>query len=342
MSSKREINIEALRLILMLMIVMLHVFTVGIKNSTDQHSYLFFLELLLTSFFVVGVNCFVFISGFYGIHFKLKSLVTLLLQCLFYSISILIIFMALGYNIKSINILKAFLPISGGVWWFMSTYVALYIISPIINASFKVLSKNQAITILVGLLILNTVSSFIFDNTYIGSNGYSVFNFITIYYLARCINVYDIKLKYPVFAYVISSLLIFFINAVLCYLTNKTLLPALRYSNPLLLLSATSLFFIFKNIRFSDKFNIIYKLAPLSLGVYLIHNHNLVWTELVLVIMKIRSLYSESPFLLITLLFLFSFSVFILCLFIEKLRQIICKPIIQFLFNKVGLLKAEP
>lgn len=57
----------------------------GGDEVTVQHS--FFLYGFLLTLFVPATYCFVFISGYYGITFKLKKLLSLLLGCFIVSIS---------------------------------------------------------------------------------------------------------------------------------------------------------------------------------------------------------------------------------------------------------------
>lgn len=92
----RESGTELLRILLMLMIITHHLIVHGAKlellgsNSllidSRTNPYPF-----LNSFFVIGVDGFIFISGFYGINYKLKGLVNIILQVIFYSLVLLVL-----------------------------------------------------------------------------------------------------------------------------------------------------------------------------------------------------------------------------------------------------------
>lgn len=91
-TKQRNTNIEILRFILMCFIFFWHILVHGYNlkqlggdEVTVQHS--FFLYGFLLTLFVPATYCFVFISGYYGITFKLKKLLSLLLGCLIVSIS---------------------------------------------------------------------------------------------------------------------------------------------------------------------------------------------------------------------------------------------------------------
>lgn len=335
---ERSSNIELLRLVLMLMIVMLHVFRLELHNNINNTG-LYVSELLLTSLFFVGVNCFVFISGYFGVKFRAKTIVSLLIQAFFYSIGILLITLALGYKLGLKDYIEAVFPISSsltyGTWWFLTAYIALLFIAPLLNYSIEYFNRKQMTIILVGMLFMNCFSSFIFDNPYISGDGYSIYNFITIYVLARYINKYQVRIPKPFLIYLGASLLIFGITLFFNLEMGRMIEPGNRYNNPLLILAAVGLFFTFKNMNFSSK--IINSIAPLSFGVYLIHNHYLIrrlfFEE---AIQKITHLYYENCMLLIGTLTLFSVSVFLICLGIEKIRQLICTPLVNKIEKKIN------
>lgn len=334
----RSSNIELLRLILMLMIVMLHVFRLELHNNINNTG-LYISELLLTSLFFVGVNCFVFISGYFGVRFKSKTIISLGIQALFYSVGILTIAILLGYKPEIRDYVEAVFPISSsltyGTWWFLTAYIALLFIAPLLNHSIEYFNKKQMTIILAGILFLNSFSGFIFNNTYISGDGYSIYNFITIYVLARYIHKYQIRIKKPFLIYLAASLLIFGITLFFNLEMGKIIEPGNRYNNPFLILAAIGLFFTFKNLKISS--NAINTLAPLAFGVYLIHNHYLI-RKLFLeeAIQNLTNLYRENYILLIGLLILFSIAVFLICLGIEKIRQLICTPIVNIIEKKIS------
>ena len=73
----------------------------GGDEVTVQHS--FFLYGFLLTLFVPATYCFVFISGYYGITFKLKKLLSLLLGCFIKQY-------ALALHLRLQNSWKAYCP----------------------------------------------------------------------------------------------------------------------------------------------------------------------------------------------------------------------------------------
>ena len=84
----RKSSIEVLRFFFMFLIVLQDVFVHGLHYQNDTYSTYPCLNILLLSFSYVGVTGFMFISGYYGIRFKLNSLISLFNQVLFWSVII--------------------------------------------------------------------------------------------------------------------------------------------------------------------------------------------------------------------------------------------------------------
>lgn len=276
---QRDSNIELLRILLMFMILMLHGYgiTAGMIERTNNLG-LYIPEGLIYSLTVIAVNCYIFISGYFGMKFNLHSFLSLITQLLFYSLGIVVVMTILGTDVSSKFLLRSIFPVSGKIWWFMSAYVALYLVAPFLNAGLEKLTKKQFQFLIFGLIWLNTIGSFYFHNDAIAGNGYSFFNFVVVYFVARYIKLYNVNFRFPFVIYLGCTLFCFAID----YFVNVQLgiskfgSPTGDYANPLQLLAATAFFLTFKNIKpFFSKF--INKVAKLALAVYLIHVNGLVW-----------------------------------------------------------------
>ena len=78
---QRQSNIELLRIISILMIVIHHVLVHGIYNSVNN-STLHFID----SFVIYGVNIFLLISGYFTLNLKWKSVINLFWICSFWKL----------------------------------------------------------------------------------------------------------------------------------------------------------------------------------------------------------------------------------------------------------------
>lgn len=89
MGDNRNSSIELLRILFMLLIVILHAYCHGRQVIVeDIHSMGKSLQTVHHLVFYILGNCgvtgFVFISGYYGIHFKQNRFLNLVLTCVFY------------------------------------------------------------------------------------------------------------------------------------------------------------------------------------------------------------------------------------------------------------------
>lgn len=106
----------------------------------------------------IGVILFILISGYYMIEskFKINKLLKLWIEIFFYSVGIEIFFILIMKKEFSIsNIIKSFIPISNNNYWFMTSYFAMYLISPFINKIIKSndTDKNRKILIILFIIL---------------------------------------------------------------------------------------------------------------------------------------------------------------------------------------------
>lgn len=329
--NKREPNIELLRMVLMVMIVCYHFFSLYIKDTYHSNQLLFFTKLFFTSITAMAVDCFVFISGYYGLKFKLKQVITLALQAIFYSyICFTILYFVKPELINSTIFFKYLFPVSSSLWWFVTTYILLYFIAPFLNEGIKKLSKIQYQIILIGFLYLNCFSNFLFD---LDMAGHLV-NFIFIYLFARYINIYKVTISHPFIIYTLLILSIFIINAGATILLANPVISASRYTSIFCILSAACLFLGFKKIKI--KSNIAFKIAPLCLGVYLFHFNYFMWNMVIMqLLFSIEKNYQYNLILFTILYTTLALIVFVLGIGFEKIRQIICQPLLNFIGKKI-------
>lgn len=333
MSKERNTNIEALRLFLMFSIVMVHLLTRQILFSEVNN--LYYVDLFFTSFVIVSVNVFVFISGYYGIYFNLRSLVKLIIQALFYSVSLYIFsILFLGDKFSIWEFIKMLFPFSSTVWWFMSAYIGLYAISPILNIAFDKLSKKKMKWILVSFLYLNCFSCFLYHNNVLGADGYTFFSFVVLYCLARYLNIYKVSIKYPILIYFTSCILIFIINFIVSHFSKALIYTVISYNNPLIILGAVALFY--SVLKFRPSYNAtINKIAGYSLAVYLIHSHPYISDRVKGVGLFIMNRTNNDEILNILFLFLWGIIIFVVCLLVEHIRLYLFKPISQLVDRRL-------
>ncbi|MDQ0196275.1 acyltransferase [Paenibacillus wynnii] len=335
---KKDLNIELLRIILMLFIIMHHLLLNGFglrgitMNNYDQ------LNILwggINAFLVVAVNIFFIISGYYSIRISMKKIVNIALMVYFYFILISLCFVLLGKEQINIDLIKSVIfPISS--YWFILVYIILSVFSPLINKMLENCNKVMLTHFLISAGLIFCVYGFIIENPTIGvNNGYSLifafFLYIIGYYLRHHFNRNKNKYVFLLVYFVISGF-----NGLLAmlfiFLDKGTVAWTLyNYNNPLVVIGSVSLFLYFKdlNIENNKLSRTIYYASNSVLAVYIIHSSSSVATYFN---QFLRNYSIKLNFLLNTVfLLLYSIAIFCVCAFIEEMVR---KKLFLNIFNK--------
>lgn len=281
---KRDYNIELLRIVLMFMIVLLHMVSHGlefipslINNSGNTKINLFHIGVFNLT--IIGVNTFVFISGYYGIKYKLSNVFGFAKQALFTSLCILLVYWLFYKNVSIRFIIQSFFPILSNYWWFLSTYVLLYFLSPFINKGIEILDEKKLRNVIIVLFIFNCVGGYIWG-TFNANSGYSILNFIFLYFLGRYMKLYDIfqYIERPILYYVVLFAITYSVGTYLYQHHHyKIFLKFYDYNNPLIVILSVLFFCMFRNMKINIDIRF---LSKLTFGVYLFSDNDLVRNNL--------------------------------------------------------------
>lgn len=191
----RQSNIELLRIISMFLVVVFHANFSSIGYPSANEFVLRPLstgvQIFLAQSSIICVNLFVLISGWFGIHVRLKSLVSFLFQWLFFSIILLLCYPLLqGDNIPSIT--KLFYDIiSMNRLWFVPSYLGLYLLSPVLNAFVELSTKLQFKIVLIAFFSFEFIIGWLLNGANgIFMGGASPLSFVGLYLLARYMRLY--------------------------------------------------------------------------------------------------------------------------------------------------------
>ena len=140
---------------------------------------------------IVAVNCFVMISGYFRIKPNRKGIVNLWLWLLFYSV----VSFGLSIWLKPeqsllIGLKRIVFPLSESGLWFIVTYFALYLVSPLLNKAIEHQSKREKSLTLFLLLIVDDYLGYMHQSKEITIDGYHLFHFIVLYFLGSWISEY--------------------------------------------------------------------------------------------------------------------------------------------------------
>ena len=259
---ERNSNLELLRIVSMLMVLILHFnarANVGLLSFTHELSIQYLLGYILECFCIVAVNCFVLISGYFGIRLKVRSVLKLYMRCFLMGLLGYLLYIWLTPDILSINpLLGRLMAFTHNHWWFVISYVCLMLLSPILNGAVKALSKKQLLlsVILFAVVILYFGWYKHLENT---NSGYSFINFVFLYLIGRYIGEYVSLDKirkirwYSLSGYILGCIGCFLL--VLCrYYTDWNIRFEFEYNHPFIIMSACCLLLFFLSFNFQSKF----------------------------------------------------------------------------------------
>lgn len=347
---KRNVGLDILRIIAMIMIVFLHVIGKGMFRYEDNNAEFYKIVLLIRAFCIVAVNCYVLITGYFQVNskFKINKVINIWVKVIFYSIVIYIILLLTGqidFNIK--DVIKSLFPILTNEYWFVNCYLLLYILSPYINKIIKQLDKKEFQRLLIILLIVFSIlpsvlpSAFVMDNT----RGYGIIWFIILYLVGAYIRLY-VKTYYKnrknlIVFFLINSftyLLVLGIQYICTKLQISDISERMyNYNFITVFLSSLCLFLYFKNINIKNTkiINIISKIAPLTFGVYIIHEQVILRETLYLNILNLDQFWNNSiQFVVIPIT---AITIFLICTLIEKMTKNTIQTLIYNCLEKIYL-----
>ena len=283
--SSRESNIELLRLLAGMGVIVLHFnyFPGGGGALETASGVNFYVLLVLEILCVSAVNIFILISGYYGCEskkIKIGKLITLLLQtiCLQFAMTLCGCLLRHEWNIRTI--ISSLIPAN----YYVILYIVLMIFAPFINKLIRSLDGKDLLFLIILLFTVFSVYATAVDVikeitgiSWIGLSsvgwegsmaGYSIVNFVLVYILGAYLRKTDFFVDWP-----LSRLLISLCLGVLCIYVWRNYLPntAWIYCNPVLILESCIILTIFCKIKL--KSNLINKLAPASFTCFLIQNN---------------------------------------------------------------------
>ena len=344
MTKVRQSNIELLRIIAMLLVLIVHAdfASIGYPNGNDVTSAptSTFFRIFIESLSIVCVNLFVLISGYFGINPKTKSIFSLIFQVVFSRI-IAFIFV-LGFGLSQLSKSDFLCIIPGCSDWFVMSYLLLILFSPLINSFIKNISANQLLTYIIIFFTIQTIYGWLIPFGIFGfRNGYSVISMIGLYLLGRYIYLYGARLQKIAAKYFISG---YFLT---CTLTTCLIFLVLKfadspfvlgysyklydaYLSPFVIFSSVCLFLFILKFDFRNK--VINWIAASVFSVYLIHCNPIIFKHYTDFCSYLFEQYNTVQY--IALVTLFILSVFIVAIILDKIRIIGWKYVVKLIQHK--------
>ena len=276
-----------------------------------------------------GVNLFVLISGYFLINskFKFKKLLKLTTEVFFYSVTLYIVCIFLKITTFSIEeFKKVIFPISYNMYWFATTYIGLYLLSPFINKLLNNISRTEHKNLIYLLIILlSIIPTLLIDSTFINSD---LMWFVLLYIISAYIQKYQISYnnnKKLLISIICLFSIMFAISVALAVplkLEVKYFTHLNKMNSTIMLAVSILTFMLFKNLKVPDN-KIIPFVSKSTFGIYLIHINTHLRVYLFNSILKMPKYYNSNTFKLMGYIFLSSLGIFIICMLIDTLRRII-------------------
>lgn len=276
---KRQINIEVLRIIAMLLVLVGHF---NIACNGDVTYELVHTNLLkaigiaeVKSWTFVCVPCFIVISGYFGIHWKWKGLFNYLFQIGFWGGMVYFITRLLGLQEFSPLVLvknvTCFL-----LWgnWFFSAYLGLYMMAPILNAFIEKVDEKQMMWMTLVFFAFQTVFGWILkqNDFYYGLTMTSLIGWYLLGAMLKksSLKIFHLKAWQNMTVFLLVGLLSVFLNCATTYIGIKK--DVFSYISPLQVVQTTYLFLFCRSLTVRKGERIITFFASSAFAGLLMHS----------------------------------------------------------------------
>lgn len=335
----RNSNIELFRIITMILIVSHHyvvnsglmeVMSAEVLSAKSVFLYLF------GAWGKIGINCFVLITGYFMCksHITAKKFAKLVLEVVFYKVTIYCVFVFCGVSEFSfIQLMKEFLPVTQIADNFTGCYIVFFLFIPFLNLLLKNISEKQHFLLICLLLFtyvfMGTLPFFSVTMNYVSW-------FIVLYFISSYVRLYSHKIfsntMFWLFA-MIASIMLSVTSVLLCIRLGYSPYRLVTDSNAFIaVLTGFCSFMFFKNLNIKNS-KIINWIASSTFGVLLIHANSdtmrqWLWKD---TLNNIGNYYSSFVFVhaIVSVL-----SIFIICVLIDKLRTYLIERPVFRLWDK--------
>lgn len=313
MNNERVSSFELIRVLAQYFIVLYHILLVIVYEKTGIG---FFKAMWLPLH--IGVPLFVMISGYFGIKTNLKRFVKLIGMVFVLQVPLLIASIAHDGGDEKDYISLLFF-VSNTPFWFVRTYICLFLFAPVINHYLRDCSVRQRVLLLIVLSFMSVyIGTLKFDPSL--DTGKNLVSFIFYYVLGDTLHKYEgIWRKIPRLYLALIFLVVNILLVVFFSYHVKERIPAIIFSRLLfdytsigLLLNSLVFFMLIGGMKFHSK--LVNRMGKSSLAMYMLHGTPLVIYRLLPpVVMFLYYWVDANVFLFMMLLLLLTSVIVVLC-----------------------------
>lgn len=292
----RQSGIELLRIIMMLQVIFLHIRSYGgyeeiLKGFSGVNLAIGYTLTFTTR---CPIYVYIIIFGYFTVKSRTgKSIndvfskaLKVYLPMLFYSVSIPLVLYLLGkVEIVKQDIFKALMPVMSRTWYFMTLYLIVLLLSPLLNRLIVNISKKEFIYLLSVLFFIFCVWDILSEIKPINQvvsvakvvsteGGKGLYGFLFMYLIGAYLRLHVKSFNKPKIRYLIIFALTGLANAALYHYMPQYGSTAFSNSNPFAVTQAVCLVLFFRDIKFKSR--VVNYIASVNLGVYMIHEHHMV------------------------------------------------------------------
>ncbi len=326
---KRNSNLEIIRIIAILFIIISHYFSHGIGIDSQSLNIINSIFSDILKLGNLGTILFIMICGyFYNIDFKRNKVVNLMLQVTFYSLIFYILFIFIGTeSFSALDFIKNTFSCLFYNYWFITGYLIIYVLSPYFQKIIDGITKKELKKLIIIITCIWCVIPWLINPIYGNSFMFStkLTSMLVPYFIGAYIKKYGIKIdEKKEVIYLPMSIIAIVIGVIASHIfglyfnsINKIGVYLMDEKN-LILLIISALIISVQSKKQNWSNNKINKLASLSLGIYLIHDNdyvrNFIWDFL-----KVKDFMNSSLMIFHALVCVFM--IYFICGFIEYLRD---------------------
>lgn len=319
---QRDSNIELLRIVCMLLVLLTHYTPVRIADMTGGAFLLGSLQqdiinLELKSLSFVCVNCFILISGYFGIKLKLRSFLNLLFQMIFWS-AVCVVFAATIFNVPNVSIVRDSIRyvVCG---WFPQAYLILFAVSPILNAYIKSCSERDLGIYILLFYLVSTIGGYLmgWDNF---NEGMSALSLMGLYLIGAYLRISTLKL----FAFKAGTDMLIYLGLGFSMVALNMLMIKVGissspygYLNPIVIIMSVYLFLFFKKINIGYN-KVINFFSASAFSIYLFHYNPFCFGKVCEIWTWINLNFGVLSSLFVT--FLSFIVIYLFCVVIDRIR----------------------
>ncbi len=261
----RESNFELLRIVAMTFIVVHH-FLIATGKVDYFHAGRYGGEFA-NSFLVCGVNCFILISGYFGIKLRASGFFKFVFTILFVALveTVLASVSGISHYFNLRYAIHRIIPVFSDSNWFVPSYIGLMLVSPVLNKATSNASQKE-LTAWAAIVAALNFYAYAFSITPVNSTGYNLFHFISLYVFGQFFR------RVPSRCNGFAALAIYIASSVAAYIVSLLVAPgftAYSYNSPQILVASCGLFVFFSKIRLRSR--VVNLIASGMFCVFLFH-----------------------------------------------------------------------